>query len=91
MYDNLLADVPTDLWIGGKWRKSSDGARFDVIDPATEKSIGRIFVQIPPGERKSGMPHSVEMPAPVNGTITLASSIMSRRRATAVGTSGATM
>src|ERR1700739_982198 len=36
MYDNLLANVPTDLWIGGKWRKSSDNARFDVIDPATE-------------------------------------------------------
>ena len=32
MYDNLLANVPTDLWIGGKWRKASDGARFDVID-----------------------------------------------------------
>ena len=37
MYENLLANVPTDLWIGGKWRKSSDNARFDVIDPATEK------------------------------------------------------
>ena len=36
-YDNLLANVPTDLWIGGKWKKSSDGARFDVIDPATGK------------------------------------------------------
>src|SRR5271169_6779536 len=34
MYENLLANVPTDLWIGGKWRKSSDGARFDVIDAA---------------------------------------------------------
>ena len=22
MYDNLLANVPTDLYIGGKWRKS---------------------------------------------------------------------
>ena len=22
MYDNLLAGVPTDLWIGGTWRKS---------------------------------------------------------------------
>jgi succinate-semialdehyde dehydrogenase/glutarate-semialdehyde dehydrogenase len=39
MYDNLLAGVPTDLWIGGKWRKSSDGQRFDVIDPATENKI----------------------------------------------------
>ena len=39
MYDNLLAHVPTDLWIGGKWRKASDNARFDVIDPATENVI----------------------------------------------------
>src|SRR6202163_437286 len=39
MYENLLANVPTDLWIGGKWRKSSDGGRFDVIDPATENVI----------------------------------------------------
>jgi succinate-semialdehyde dehydrogenase/glutarate-semialdehyde dehydrogenase len=38
-YDNLLARVPTDLWIGGKWRKSSDGERFDVTDPATEDTI----------------------------------------------------
>ena len=43
MYDNLLANVPTDLYIGGKWRKSSDNQRFDVIDPATEKTdrLGR--------------------------------------------------
>ena len=39
MYDNLLARVPTDLWIGGKWRKSSDNQRFDVTDPATENTI----------------------------------------------------
>ncbi len=42
MYDNLLADVPTDLWIGGKWRKSSDGSRFDVIDPATENTVASV-------------------------------------------------
>jgi succinate-semialdehyde dehydrogenase/glutarate-semialdehyde dehydrogenase len=42
MYENLLANVPTDLWIGGKWCKSSDGARFDVIDPATEKTIASV-------------------------------------------------
>jgi len=42
MYDNLLANVPTDLWIGGKWRKSSDGACFDVIDPATENTIASV-------------------------------------------------
>src|SRR5207302_938826 len=29
-------------WIGGKWRKSSDGARFDVIDPATENTIASV-------------------------------------------------
>ena len=42
MYDNLLANVPTDLWIGGKWKKASDGGRFDVIDPATEKIIASV-------------------------------------------------
>jgi succinate-semialdehyde dehydrogenase/glutarate-semialdehyde dehydrogenase len=42
MYDNLLANVPTDLWIGGQWRKASDGKRFDVIDPATEKVIASV-------------------------------------------------
>jgi succinate-semialdehyde dehydrogenase/glutarate-semialdehyde dehydrogenase len=42
MYDNLLADVPTDLWIGGRWRKSSDGGRFDVIDPATENKVASV-------------------------------------------------
>src|ERR671935_169872 len=41
-YDNLLANVPTDLWIGGKWRKSSDGGRFDVLDPATETKIASV-------------------------------------------------
>src|SRR4051794_28281970 len=38
-YDNLLGGVATDLYIGGKWRPASDGARFDVVDPATESVI----------------------------------------------------
>ena len=42
MYDNLLAGVPTDLWIGGRWRKSHDGSRFDVFDPATENLIASV-------------------------------------------------
>jgi len=42
MYDNLLANVRTDLWIGGQWRKSSDNERFDVIDPATERTIASV-------------------------------------------------
>ncbi len=41
-YDNLLANVPTDLWIGGQWKKASDGSRFDVIDPATENRIASV-------------------------------------------------
>ena len=41
-YDNLLANVPTDLWIGGKWRKASDGGRFDVLDPATDNKIATV-------------------------------------------------
>ena len=41
-YDNLLANVPTDLWIGGKWRKASDGSRFDVLDPATDNKIASV-------------------------------------------------
>jgi succinate-semialdehyde dehydrogenase/glutarate-semialdehyde dehydrogenase len=47
MYDNLLANVPTDLWIGGKWRKSSSGERFDVIDPATENKIASVASATP--------------------------------------------
>jgi succinate-semialdehyde dehydrogenase/glutarate-semialdehyde dehydrogenase len=39
MYENLLAGVSTDLWIGGQWRAASDGGRFDVEDPATEQTI----------------------------------------------------
>jgi succinate-semialdehyde dehydrogenase / glutarate-semialdehyde dehydrogenase len=42
MYDNLLAGVPTDLWIGGRWCKSRDGSRFDVFDPATENLIASV-------------------------------------------------
>jgi succinate-semialdehyde dehydrogenase / glutarate-semialdehyde dehydrogenase len=42
MYDNLLANVPTDLYIGGKWRPASDKASFDVIDPATEATIASV-------------------------------------------------
>jgi succinate-semialdehyde dehydrogenase/glutarate-semialdehyde dehydrogenase len=41
-YDNLLADVPTDLHIGGRWRPASDGARMDVMDPATEQVIASV-------------------------------------------------
>src|SRR6185437_15595194 len=38
----LLKGVPTDLWIGGKWRAASDGARFEVEDPATEQAVASV-------------------------------------------------
>src|SRR5215472_2332430 len=43
-------------------RRASSEAR------KSEKSIGAIRVQMPPGLRKSGIPDSVLMPAPVNTT-----------------------
>ncbi|MGH7118603.1 MAG: NAD-dependent succinate-semialdehyde dehydrogenase, partial [Acetobacteraceae bacterium] len=38
----ILDKVPTDLWIAGRWRAASDGARFDVRNPATEQPIASI-------------------------------------------------
>ncbi len=38
-YDNLIAGVPTELYIGGAWRPASDGAEIAVTDPATEGTI----------------------------------------------------
>jgi succinate-semialdehyde dehydrogenase/glutarate-semialdehyde dehydrogenase len=42
VFDNIVAGVPTDLYIGGKWRPASDGMRFDVLDPATESAIASV-------------------------------------------------
>ncbi|GHD09727.1 NAD-dependent succinate-semialdehyde dehydrogenase [Zhihengliuella salsuginis] len=38
----LLASVPTGLLIGGEWRDASDGATFDVHDPATGKVLATL-------------------------------------------------
>src|SRR3954454_4357873 len=70
-------------------RRFQDSSRASWLARKSEKSIGRILVQIPPGERKSGMPHSVEMPAPVNGTTLVASSTRSRKCRMAVSRSDA--
>ncbi|MDT4901132.1 MAG: hypothetical protein QOJ78_2062, partial [Pseudonocardiales bacterium] len=35
----LLGGVPTELHIGGKDVPSADGARFDVVDPASGEVI----------------------------------------------------
>ena len=32
----------TQLWIGGEWREASDGASFDVLDPATGEPIASV-------------------------------------------------
>jgi succinate-semialdehyde dehydrogenase/glutarate-semialdehyde dehydrogenase len=35
-------DVPTDLFIGGKWIPAASGDRFDVVDPATGAIIAAV-------------------------------------------------
>ncbi|MCW2599699.1 MAG: NAD-dependent succinate-semialdehyde dehydrogenase [Frankiales bacterium] len=48
MADNragFLADLPTDLYIDGKWVPAADGGRFDVLDPAT----GDLLVSVADG------------------------------------------
>jgi succinate-semialdehyde dehydrogenase/glutarate-semialdehyde dehydrogenase len=39
---NPLADLATDLYIGGKWVPAAGDARFDVIDPATQAIIASV-------------------------------------------------
>ena len=70
-------------------RRRQLSSRMSRLARKSPKSIGFILVQMPPGERKSGIPHSVEMPAPVKGTTTAACSTSSRSRATPVSISGA--
>src|SRR5215472_16242363 len=72
-------------------RCRQDSLRASWLETNSSNGIGRFFVHNPPGERKSGMPHSVEMPAPVNGTILPAPWTRSCRRAKAVSRSGAIM
>ena len=40
--DLALRDTPTDLWIGGAWRPGSEGARFDVLNPADETVLASV-------------------------------------------------
>ncbi|MGA8046282.1 MAG: NAD-dependent succinate-semialdehyde dehydrogenase [Dermatophilaceae bacterium] len=47
---SLLESVPTDLYIGGEWRESSSGVRFDVHDPAT----GSVLVSVADGSVEDG-------------------------------------
>ena len=47
---SFLESVPTDLYIGGRWRESSGGTRFDVHDPAT----GSVLVSVADGTVEDG-------------------------------------
>src|ERR1700719_1639020 len=58
-------------------RRRQDSSRASWLATNSSKGIGRLRVHSPPGERKSGMPHSVEIPAPVKGTILDAPAIIS--------------
>src|SRR5215471_11324279 len=70
-------------------RRRQDSSRAVWLDMNSSNGIGAILVQMPPGERKSVIPHSVEMPAPVNGTIASEPATSSRSRSSAVCKSGA--
>jgi succinate-semialdehyde dehydrogenase/glutarate-semialdehyde dehydrogenase len=39
---DVLAKVPTDLYIGGAWVPASEGGRFDVTDPSNGKVIAQV-------------------------------------------------
>src|SRR5215213_8005148 len=39
---DLTTDPFTDLYIGAKWVPASDGGRFDVLDPATGRTIASV-------------------------------------------------
>jgi succinate-semialdehyde dehydrogenase/glutarate-semialdehyde dehydrogenase len=42
MDQNPFTPPPTDLWIGGAWRKPREGARFDVADPASGEILASV-------------------------------------------------
>ena len=46
-----IADLPLDLFIGGESVDSSDGGRFDVLDPAT----GDVIAQVADGSVEDGL------------------------------------
>src|SRR4051794_36187145 len=70
-------------------RRRQASSRASELATNSSNGIGRLRVHNPPGERKSGMPHSVEMPAPVKGTMVAAAAIMSPSCSTPLRRSGA--
>jgi succinate-semialdehyde dehydrogenase/glutarate-semialdehyde dehydrogenase len=41
-HDSIVRSVPVELFIGGTWRASSDGARISVSDPATGGELASV-------------------------------------------------
>jgi succinate-semialdehyde dehydrogenase/glutarate-semialdehyde dehydrogenase len=39
---SVLAEVPTQLYIGGAWRDAADGATIEVLDPSTAKPLATV-------------------------------------------------
>src|SRR5258707_9631266 len=70
-------------------RRRQASSRASGLATNSSNGIGRLRVHNPPGERKSGMPHSVEMPAPVKGMMDDASAIMLPSCSTPLRRSGA--
>ncbi len=48
---DLIPDLPLDLYVGGKLVPSSDGGRFDVLDPAT----GAVIASVADGSVDDGL------------------------------------
>src|ERR1700710_1456297 len=57
-------------------RRRQASSRASGLATNSSNGIGRLRLHNPPGERKSGIPLSVEMPAPVKGTMVDASAIV---------------
>src|SRR5882757_7321017 len=70
-------------------RRRHASSRASWLATNSSNGIGRLRVHNPPGERKSGIPHSVEIPAPVKGRMAAASAIMSPSCSTPLRRSGA--
>ena len=67
-----------ERWLSTRWLHASRRADSEAMK--SRKSTGRRRDHIPPGLRKSGIPDSVLIPAPVNTTARRAFSTSARRR-----------
>src|SRR5215472_312430 len=72
-------------------RRRQDSLRISVLAKNSSNGIGLFLVHSPPGERKSGIPHSVEIPAPVKGAMVRAPSTSLCSSSMAVSRSDAIM